>query len=542
RTHQLRLAFSSRPWSPRLCEQMRASPEHRARWMTALDLSRYSLTMAEPGTLPLRRIAEAVADIDTQQVTHDGRFDDSCVPTTENAAEEPLCSPAGLDAHWLGSVPDQDSALLIALDDPLAVLTDLGLQLAADQAAVQAWQAEHDHKVQMAQVVTNLCASSDDPDRLPTMVKHDVARTQTYLSEVDDYLDRRLLQQSECMDFSSCDNATVEVVSMAAALRDQYGVLPSDKDFESWNQRAKWRQEVDVKGARAYITLHKPNGDRLTSQLHDTQNDLMLWAQHIGLDPHALFIDTEDPDSLLYLQSLMSDLLAVLVQDIQTHDWLLKQEDLPTTLFGTLRYGFSPGIKHALDQEADRLLNGLNDHANLATRVGELNSLLNHAEVTDSKFMGSLKQSARNTLKNLSELAAGQGTHVAQTLLTAWVPLDSRRVRGKHQSLPALLRSLIIGRMLTGSTERLAIDADAGNRLKNWKRELRVLTKQIHDLQYNWQYPSIGRQDRRSLSRHLQTLQADLRQHHLRIPELLDFQDKHYSRLIHNEMRAFLDA
>ncbi|MEG5266230.1 hypothetical protein TRP66_18210, partial [Pseudomonas sp. JDS28PS106] len=42
--------------------------------------------------------------------------------------------------------------------------------------------------------------------------------------------------------------------------------------------------------------------------------------------------------------------------------------------------------------------------------------------------------------------------------------------------------------------------------------------------------------------RHLQTLQADLRQHHLRIPELLDFQDKHYSRLIHNEMRAFLDA
>ncbi|MEG5264104.1 toxin VasX, partial [Pseudomonas sp. JDS28PS106] len=42
RTHQLRLAFSSRPWSPRLCEQMRASPEHRARWMTALDLSRYS--------------------------------------------------------------------------------------------------------------------------------------------------------------------------------------------------------------------------------------------------------------------------------------------------------------------------------------------------------------------------------------------------------------------------------------------------------------------------------------------------------------------
>jgi hypothetical protein len=542
RNHRLSLAFSPRQWSWRLCERMRSEPESRARWMTALDLARYRVTMAEPGTLPLRQMAEVAADIDAGQAAHDGRFDDSCVSTTLPDADQGQCSPAGADVRWLGCVPDQDSALLIALNDPLAVLTDLGLQLATEQAALQAWQAEHEHKVQMAQVVTNLCASSDDPTRLPTMVKHDVARTQAYLGELDAYLERRQLQQIECRDTSSCNNAVVEVVTMAAALRDKYGVLPTEQDFESWTQRSKWRQEVDVIGARAHISMHKPVGDRLMQELYDTQNDLMLWAEHIGLDPHALFIDTEHPDSLLYLQSLMSDLLAVLVQDIQTHGWLLKQEDTPTSLFGTLRYGFSPSIKHALDQEADRLLNGLNDHSNLATRIGEFNALLNHSEVAGSRFMNSLKGSARQTLKTLGELAAGQGKAVAQTLLTAWVPLDSRRVRGKHQSLPALLRSLIIGRVLTGSTERLALDADAGNRLKHWKRELRVLTQQIQDLQSSWQSPSIARHDRRSLSRQLQQLQTDLRQHYLRIPELLDFQDKHYSRLMHNEMRAFLES
>ncbi|EGH35522.1 hypothetical protein PSYJA_43496, partial [Pseudomonas syringae pv. japonica str. M301072] len=43
--------------------------------------------------------------------------------------------PIGADVFWQGSVEDQDSSLLIALDDPLAIFNDLGMQLAADQAA-----------------------------------------------------------------------------------------------------------------------------------------------------------------------------------------------------------------------------------------------------------------------------------------------------------------------------------------------------------------------------------------------------------------------
>ncbi|EGH35974.1 hypothetical protein PSYJA_45756, partial [Pseudomonas syringae pv. japonica str. M301072] len=36
-----------------------------------MDLKRYCMTMAEPGTLPLNRIAEAVADIDKEHVVDD---------------------------------------------------------------------------------------------------------------------------------------------------------------------------------------------------------------------------------------------------------------------------------------------------------------------------------------------------------------------------------------------------------------------------------------------------------------------------------------
>ncbi|EPM56273.1 membrane protein, partial [Pseudomonas syringae pv. actinidiae ICMP 19073] len=117
----------------------------RALWMKALDLASYCLTMAEPDTLPLDRIAEAVADIDKDRVVDDGRFADSAIPTarppSEGAEPDPLWAPLGADVFWQGSVYDQDSSLVIALDDPLAVFNDLGMQLAADQAAFREWQS-----------------------------------------------------------------------------------------------------------------------------------------------------------------------------------------------------------------------------------------------------------------------------------------------------------------------------------------------------------------------------------------------------------------
>ncbi|RMN77926.1 Membrane protein, partial [Pseudomonas cannabina] len=147
RDNRLHIAFSPVQWTWRLCEHMRSNPPSRALWMKALDLKRYCITMAEPDTLPLDRIAEAVADIDEGKVVEDGRFADSAIPTVQPLSSDEtalMFSPLGADVFWRGSVDDQDSSLLIALDDPLAVFNDLGMQLAADQAAFREWQSAHE--------------------------------------------------------------------------------------------------------------------------------------------------------------------------------------------------------------------------------------------------------------------------------------------------------------------------------------------------------------------------------------------------------------
>ncbi|WP_342588416.1 toxin VasX, partial [Pseudomonas syringae] len=198
RNNLLRIAFSPLQWTWRTCEHLRSNPASRSAWMKALDLKRYCMTMAEPDTLPLNRIAEAVADIDKEHVVDDGRFADSAIPAARPPSDsdegKALFSPIGADVFWQGSVEDQHSSLLIALDDPLAIFNDLGMQLAADQAAYRNWQAEHEHKIQIAQTVTALCGAEGEPEKLPASVRGNAALTHQYLGELEAYFEQCILE------------------------------------------------------------------------------------------------------------------------------------------------------------------------------------------------------------------------------------------------------------------------------------------------------------------------------------------------------------
>ncbi|PIN58473.1 toxin VasX, partial [Pseudomonas syringae] len=280
RDHCLHIAFSPMQWTWRFCEHMRSNATSRTLWMKALGLASYCLTMAEPDTLPLDRIAEAVADIDKERVVDDGRFADSAIPTacplSEDAETHPLWAPLGADVFWQGSVYDQDSSLVIALDDPLAVFNDLGMQLAADQAAFREWQSAHEHKIQIAQTVATLCGAESEPEKLPASVRGDALRMHQYLSEVEAY-------------FEQCDFEEAQIGSntvpggllllpdvfkspdMRRAIQARYGSAPTDEGAQAWKDRHKWRREVDLSSARQYLLQHLPTGDKRLQQVRDTQ-------------------------------------------------------------------------------------------------------------------------------------------------------------------------------------------------------------------------------------------------------------------------------
>ncbi|MCJ2371075.1 toxin VasX [Pseudomonas sp. RGM 3321] len=550
RRNTLHIAFSPQQWTWRICEHMRSSAPSRALWMKALDLASYCITMAEPDTLPLNRIAEAVADIDKGHVIDDGRFADSAIPTarplSEDAETHPLWAPLGADVFWQGSVDDQDSSLLIALDDPLAVFNDLGMQLAADQAAFRDWQAEHEHKIQIAQTVSGLCGAESDPQKLPASVRGNAARTHQYLSEVEAYFEQCILEEAQISSSNVPGDFLLlpdmfKSLDMRKSIEARYGSVPTEEAAQAWKDRHKWRREVDLASARQYLQQHLPSGDVRLQQVRDTQRDFQLWATHIGTDPSKLFIDTTRPTQLLYLQTIMLNLQIIYAQDSAATTWLAEQEANASTLFGTLRYGFSAALKQALHQEADALLNGLGDVTNLATRIGELNGALNHQGFADKPWMKVLKQPVQGTFKALGELASGAGKATLESILLAWVPIDSRMALGKQQNIVALLRTLLIGQILLGSKAHIAVDQQVFTKLKKWTREWQVLNKQISDIRRNWLYPN-AYNTRQSTAHNLHTHQQKLRVHELSIPALLDFQNNEYAKLLQDEIRQYFQS
>ncbi|MFJ4145662.1 hypothetical protein ACIPY9_23125, partial [Pseudomonas sp. NPDC089734] len=293
--------------------------------------------------------------------------------------------------------------------------------------------------------------------------------------------------------------------------------------------------------ARAYLLEHQPTHERLLRQIRDTQADFQAWAEYLGNEPLRLFIDTTNPNALLYLQMVMTHLLVVYTQDEQASTWLIEQDAKATSLFGTMRYGFSPALKEALHQEANALLNGLGDITNLATRAGELNAVLNHKDFADRPWMKNLKQPVRDTFKALRELAMGVGKATAETLLLAWVPTDSRLARGQYQNIAALIRNLLIGQILANTPERIRLNEQIASRLQQWKREWHRLSRQIAETRRRWLYP-LEPHSRRSTARHLQTMMDALRLHELKLPMLLDFQNNQYARLLQDEIRAFFQS
>ncbi|WP_055009057.1 hypothetical protein, partial [Pseudomonas caricapapayae] len=305
--------------------------------------------------------------------------------------------------------------------------------------------------------------------------------------------------------------------------------------------RHKWRREVDLSGARQYLQQHLPAGDALLQQVRDTQSDFQRWATHIGTDPLKLFVDTTHPESLLYLQTVMLNLQIIYAQDNAASAWLAEQEANATTLFGTLCYGFSPALKHALHQEANTLLNGLGDVTNLATRIGELNGALNHQGFADKPWMKALKQPVQDTFKALGQLASGAGKATLESVLLAWVPIDSRLTMGKQQNTVALIRTLLIGQILLDSKVRIAIDQKMLAKLKSWISEWQALNKQISDTRRSWLYPT-AYNPRKSIAKHLRALEKKLRLHELSMPALLDFQNNQYARQLQEEIRLHFQS
>lgn len=536
RKNTIRIAYSTLQWTWRICEYMRSNGGNRKAWMQTLDLKEYCLTMKSPHVLPLAQLAEAAADIDKGTVTKDKRFADSVHPPESTACTKESVVPLAADIVWIGSVSDPVDALVIALDDYLAILKELNFQLIADQAAYIHWQNEHQHKLSIAGIVDTLCGTGSDKRLLPLSVANDDNKSRQYISEVEAYFDQL---KTEEMLTSGPDGfialASTPANSMADAIKNKYGELPKPELRQSWEMRTKWRRQADLEKARLYIKTTEQKGIELHRTVLQTQRDLFGWAEFVGPEPLRIYIDTTTPDQLLYMQALMAEFLKIIGQDVSTSKWIAEQELKSKSLFGLARVGFSAEINSALTNEANKIVQSATDYPAIISRIGEMNSFLTHDDIINKKWVQTLTEPARKTLGALEKIAASTGKIVLEQTLLALLPVDSRLAQGKQASLPALLKNIVIGNFLLNHPDKIQIDNTIDRKLKTWKSEFITASTQYDEALKAWNTP---RANRTNLAKTLDKLENNIQRLANEIPALLDYKNNSYVEILRKEIRT----
>jgi|GEM_PF-1973139 len=542
RTHKLRLAFSPWQWTRRMCQLMSTSGVNRMSWMRELDLREYNRAMSVRHALPLTRLSKrVVADVDPYPINHDGRFADSAHPPVADEEGKYPSVALAADVLWTGTVPDKSSALLIALDDPLAMLEDLGMQLAADQAALHEFQAEHEHALNIAAVVESLCGVGGDKELLPSTVRDDEVKTRQYIRDIEAYFEQLQVEDDATQGQDSLAYGLAERPSrmLGEDLKADYGALPDPALRKSWQDRTKWRREVDLDAARDYSETQRARLKTLRARVTETQEDIKVIAEWTGTEPMRLFIDTTNPTSLLCLLEVASDLLCNLSQDLSFSSWLQKEEEKSKTLFGLARFGFSHSIKQALTDEANRLMQGVSDFTALAGRAGELNGFLNHETLAEKPWIKALTEPAQLTLNVLADVAKGAGKTALENIQLAFLPVDSRLSKGAvGDSAALMLRNLVMGHLLLSHPEKLQINEDFAQRHAAWRADLKKGRDLYQTAQHRWLYQA-KEYDRRATAKLMQDIQHELKRHLLNEPKPFDYHSKRYAEAMQNKISTF---
>lgn len=436
RDNELLLAYSSVQWTPYTRERM-ADTELQSRWMRPLDLASYARTLSAPHCAPLKQLADTVADIDQGQAEAGQRFDSTTTPTEAQDSETLFKAALGSDTI-LGSVPDQDSALFIALDDNLGMLDDLSMQAAGPSLELAQFESEHIHRLTIAENVELL--SGVDFSELESQVclspeefHQFKQKAQSYLTAKQQYAaDRR-----KPGEFSSVASS-VASIKLENELTAEYGggcIEPLNKMVEQWAARSDLRQQVRFEEAQQYSVEKRQELTALQFDLTPSLEDLIAWLKHLGSDPVCLFHDQTDEDQCLSLLTNADAWLSFLSQDEKSQQWFIGEYAAPQTLLGLAIYNFDSELSSAIEQIANEFVEedgiSLVTGSSVVKRGAEIYSALSNEVIRNSRIFQSLSRPAQQALDTLINVASKNFEKLWQGFEYKLLPAISSRLRPK---------------------------------------------------------------------------------------------------------------
>nr|VVV05846.1 hypothetical protein AW0309160_03329 [Aliivibrio wodanis] len=429
----LYMAFAHQRWTWRLCEHMRSHISNRSLWMRKVNLKQFKSDLAHPHAGLSSKLGHYAADIGVDGVPT-GIFDSTCTPLTSteaqtNSFKHVADKPGCWDVDYRVDLPAQDCGMFIALDDPLADVSDLFLPLAEEITLRSAIHKDADnlYKLQMAEITRNLGRVRLKHEELPEQINDDQIKILKFERQLTEYLAIQSLANKESAAFES--NPSIgnipftplqeEALEKHSELKERYNFTPSDEQKTAWEKNSVFSDEVNWDELDEFLTQHYTQLKDQDKRIAMLYQDFMEAFEQLGTDPLVIGVDNQDEAHITYLLSLISQYLQVIKQAVNTEKEYASLEtalslDSPKTLFALASLGFSNDNSQALNDHVKELNNHLlsmdstGDMIALSGAIANWGGFTGDIRIQDNKWFKALAKPVQLSFTALQNAVTGQ--------------------------------------------------------------------------------------------------------------------------------------
>ncbi|MGR5333596.1 toxin VasX [Photobacterium damselae] len=485
------LSYSHQRWTPRLIELFSTEKKYREQWMRQLNIQAFRLRMKGHHAGMAKKLESSVADIGS--VTQDIINGFAITSTPLNADDtEPnsgfefnKAKPANPASTYQVTLPESNvgNGLFIALEDPLADITDIALKLGSLHAQKERvfGSDEDKHKQLISEFVRSIARVPYDPKTAPEALKTKLKDNPQEVLKFESVLNQYLRYQSP---LNQAQDGSEAYVANALSyeqprreaqkiLNNTYHYTPTDKDFEHFESREKNIDLVDWNKMSTfldtkYAKLKAIEGDAASmhAELNRAFKDLGIYAARVG-------VDIEDAQGQLYLNTLFGHLFPLMAAVSQK--WDAAEEE---TLLALAPFYYSPEFSKAINKAIPNdvlSVNNASDMTNMVSRLGETIGFIDDGRIPESDeatkaLITRIIQAAKNAITTA-------GDHVWDGLMDGLFP---HQVSGES-GLDSGLR-LMVARSLVSKEGKLLISSDYVSQFDSFSNKLNPLLQKAEQL------------------------------------------------------------
>ncbi|OXX35478.1 hypothetical protein B9J90_10260 [Vibrio sp. V09_P4A23P171] len=471
--HTLSIGYAHQRWTWRVCEHMRSNTSSRHAVMRKVSLKQFESNGTHPHAHFAQYLEDYVADIGTP--AEQDIFKATCTPLlpVEKSEEAAIDTEFKFVADkavvscsdYLQDLPEQNCGLFVALNDPLADVSDLFVtfttQVAKRTKAVG--DETQQHKMQMAELTRTLGRIRLEEKEIPDFVKQDPIRILELERAITEYWATAELAEMEFSQLASEGITPSKALSpmqqqadqQLAELKTLYRFEPTSAQMRKWRKKDNgFNDEVRWADLDNFLVEHYTQLKGLDEQIKQHYAQFMSAFNQLGLDPILLGIDNQDEIQQAYLLALISQFLVAVTQVNHDEKALetLKKElsfDSPKNLMALASTGFSLQANQAINSHIQGFSTAFlstgnpSDMVAFSAAIANWDTFTGDGRIREKAWFKTWIEPVQSSFGALQKAVANQAKESWQAVMELLFPYQTQP-KGGTPSLLANLRLLLV--------------------------------------------------------------------------------------------------